>query len=95
MYASVITLQLPVGRTEEAMRLYEERVVPTLKAASGFKSVLVLGAGATGKGYAISTWESQETAEAYEARFRQHAANFANILVGAPTRELLPVILQV
>lgn len=94
MHASVVSMHLPVGRTEEAMRLYQERVVPTLKAAPGFKGVLVLGDGATGKGYAISTWESADAAEAYEAKFREHAANFATLLVGVPTREIFSILIQ-
>jgi len=54
MYARVITSQLQPGKTDEAVRVWNESTTPLLKKRAGFKGAYVFGDRTTGRGVTIT-----------------------------------------
>ncbi len=59
MYARVVRFQIQPGKTNEAVSIYRDSVVPAVKKTKGFKSVLVLTDPNTGKGLSVTVWETE------------------------------------
>jgi heme-degrading monooxygenase HmoA len=97
VYAGVVSVQFKPGKAEEAVRIYQDSVVPELRQMRGFEGGYVLTNAETGKGYIIGLWESREDAEGFESSgaFREQAAKFEDILAEAPSREVCEVNIQV
>ncbi len=96
MHAGVVSVRLRPGKTEEAVRIYQDSVVPELRQMQGFEGGYVLTNAEAGKGYIIGLWESLEDAESFESSgaFREQAAKFEDILAEPPSREVYEVSVQ-
>ena len=96
MYARVTTTQLQPGKTEEAIRIYRDSVVPAAKQQQGFKGVFLLTDPNTGKGLSITLWETESEMGAGETSgyYQEQIAKFAPLLAGPPTREGYEVSVQ-
>lgn len=57
MYARVTTLHLKVKAMEDAIKIYEESIIPEAKKQSGFKNAFFLVNRNAGKFVAITIWE--------------------------------------
>jgi heme-degrading monooxygenase HmoA len=83
MHARVTTLHIRPDKVDESVALFEQQIVPVLKAQPGFQGVRLLVNRASGDGLAISQWNSEAEGQAYEASgtYRQLvgmvAANFS------------------
>ena len=66
MNARVVTFQLHPGKTEEAVRIYRDSIIPAAKQQSGFKGARLLTDSNTGKGISISLWETEADLKAGE-----------------------------
>jgi len=90
MYARVTTITTPADRVDEAIRIYQDSVVPVLKQQPGYRSTLLLNDRASGKGVAISVWETQQDLQASEASgfYQEQLAKFAPLLSAPPVREV-------
>lgn len=97
MYARVITSQLQPGKTDEALALWRDSVVPSLKQTKGFKGAYLTGDRSTGKGVTITLWETEADAAAMDTsgQYQQTIALFAALFAAPPTREQYEVLLQV
>jgi heme-degrading monooxygenase HmoA len=97
VHAGVVSVQIKPGKAEEAVRIYQDSVVPELRQMRGFEGGYVLTNAETGKGYIIGLWESREDAEGFESSgaFREQAAKFEDVLDGPPSREVCEVNIQV
>lgn len=93
MHAGVVSVRFNPGKAEEAVRIYQDSVVPELRQMRGFEGGYVLTNAETGKGYIIGLWESREDAEGFESSgaFREQAAKFEDILAEPPSREVYEV----
>jgi len=96
MYARVTTTQTQPGKTEEAIRIYRDSVVPAAKQQQGFKGVFLLTDPNTGKGLSITLWETEADMRAGETSgyYQEQIAKFAPVLAGPPTRESYEVSVQ-
>ncbi len=96
MHARVTIGQFPPDRVDEAMRVYNEHAVPAMREQRGFRGVLMLVDGATGKGMSISMWDTETDMAAGESSgyYRTQIARFAQLLETAPTLEHYEVKLQ-
>lgn len=62
MYARVTTFHLNVKSMEEAIKVYEESIIPAAKKQQGFKKALFLANRNAGKFVSITIWEKIEYA---------------------------------
>ena len=97
MFSRLVTLQLQAGKTEEAVRVYRDSVIPAAKKQHGFKGALLLTDASTGKVFSITEWETEADMKAGETSgyYQEQINKFGQILKGTPTREGLEVSLQV
>ncbi|MGI8550740.1 MAG: antibiotic biosynthesis monooxygenase family protein [Dehalococcoidia bacterium] len=77
MFAKVVTIEGPPETVDEGMEGFRDRNLPVMKKAPGWQGAYLLIDRATGKGMAITLWDSEEEADASEriaARFREVSA---------------------
>jgi len=64
MYARTITAAVVPGKTDEAVRVYNEEVVPLMKQQAGYVRSTMLVDRANNTAMTISVWESKEATTA-------------------------------
>lgn len=77
MFAKVVTIEGPPETVDEGIEGFRDRNLPTMQSAPGWRGAYLLVDRTSGKGLAITLWESQEAAEATERiapRFREVSA---------------------
>jgi len=91
-----VTIQTQPGKTEEAIRIYRDSVIPAAKQQKGFKSALLLTDPSTGKGISVTLWETEADQKACETSgyFQQQIAKFAAVFAGTPVLEAYVVSAQ-
>ena len=97
MHARVITSQFKPGKTDEAVALWKDSVAPSLKQTKGFKGAYLVGDRKSGKGVAVTLWESEADATAMDTsgQYQKTLAKFGDMFAGTPTREIYEVFLTV
>ena len=90
MYVRVTTVQIQPGKVDEAIRLYQESVVPAAQQQPGYRSTMLVTDRASGKGMAITVWATEAEMLASEASgyYSEQTAKFAPLLTAAPVREV-------
>lgn len=90
MQVRVTTVQIQPGKVDEAIRIYRDSVVPAAKQQRGYRSTMLLTDRASGKGIAITAWETAADLQASEASgyYQEQTAKFAPLLTAAPIREV-------
>ena len=66
MYARLTVIHVKEDRIDEAIKLYEESVVPEAKKQKGYQGAFLLTDRKTGDGISLTLWESEEDAGANE-----------------------------
>lgn len=96
MHARVVSIQVQSGKTDEAIAIYRDVVVPAAKQQKGFKSALLLTDPATGKGVSVTVWETEADLKASEASgyLQQQLTRLGATLAGPPIREAFVVSCQ-
>ena len=69
MYARVIKSNLFVGKADDAVSIWRDKVAPSIKQAKGFKGAYLVGDRGTGKGLTITLWESKGRCRRDERQF--------------------------
>src|SRR5436305_2809846 len=97
MFSRLVTLQLQPGKTEEAVRMYRDSVIPAAKKQHGFKGALLLTDASTGKVFSITEWETEADMKAGEASgyYQEQINKFGPMVTSTPTREGFLVSLHV
>ena len=95
MYARVISSNLVVGKTDDAISIWRDKVAPMAKQSKGFKGAYLVGDRETGKGLTITLWETKEDADAMNATLPQNLALFEGLFTAQPSLETYEVLLQV
>ena len=85
-HARVSTRQFQAGKMEEAIRIYQDDIVPQARGQQGSTGALVLTDRSTGKVIAISLWASEADMNA-----NAPSTKVDDISVGPPTREIFEV----
>lgn len=94
MYSRVITGHAQPGKVDEAVRLYQDAVVPAIKSQRGYKGTMFLTDRVTGKGISITLWQSEADIKATEAISQQLVGKFGELLVKPATVEVFEVSVQ-
>lgn len=89
MYARHITAKIKPEKVDEALKLYEEGVVPEGRDRNGYRGLFVLTDRESGKVVSITLWDSKEDAAANEGGgyLRQQMDKFKDYLIGPVIRE--------
>ena len=90
MHVRVTAVQIQPGRVDEAIRLYQESVVPAAKQQRGFRSTMLVTDRASGKGMSFTVWETEADLQASEVSgfYQEQVAKFAPLLTAPPAREV-------
>jgi hypothetical protein len=88
MYSRVTLLEVDTLRTtvEDAVELFEERVLPRLREQEGYEGVVVL-ANPDGQAMLVSVWETEEAAAASSAFASGALDEFVTLFRSPPGRE--------
>jgi len=96
MFARLVLFQWQNNMIDEAIRIYQEEVTPARKIRKGSCGGYFLTDRKTGKGVAITLWDSEEdileTEE--EGFFKEQLDKFKDCLATTPIREIYEVSAQ-
>jgi heme-degrading monooxygenase HmoA len=89
MFARHLTTEVYKEKIEEALKIYEESVIPEGKTQEGYRGIYLLTNKETGKIISISFWDSEAHAIKNEnsGYFRQQVAKFNGMLISPPVKE--------
>jgi len=93
MYSRVTLLEIDTLRTtvDEAIRLFEEHVLPQLREQEGYEGVIVLS-NPDGKAMLVSVWATEEDAIASAAFATGALDQFVTLFRSPPGREQYEVL---
>jgi heme-degrading monooxygenase HmoA len=96
MYARATIIQVLPGKTDEAIAIYRNSVVPAAKQQKGCKGAYLLTDRKMGKGISIALWETEADMLAGETSgyYQQQLAKFKDIFGAPPVREAYEVSVQ-
>jgi heme-degrading monooxygenase HmoA len=93
MHVRATTVQLQPDKVDEAIRIFQESVVPAAKQQAGFRGATLLVDRATGKGLSLTHWASEAEMKAGESSgyYQEQIAKFGPLLTAQPSREAFEV----
>jgi len=86
MHARLVTFRVAEGRTDEAIAVYRDSVVPEARKQEGFERALLLTDRATGRGASVVFWrtESDMVRSRTSGYLNEQVAKFATLFVEPP-----------
>ena len=89
MFARFTIVQMKEDKLDDAIKLYEDSVVPGAKSQKGFCGIYLFTNRKTGKGSSISLWDSEEDAIANEQSgyYKEQIGKFAEHFAAPPVQE--------
>ncbi len=96
MHARVVSMEILPMDIEEAIRIYQDLVVPAAKEERGFRGALLLTDPYTGEGVSISLWESEDDLHASEASgfYHRKLDQLDALFISTPVRKHYQVSVQ-
>jgi len=93
MYARNVTIKLRIGSAPEFRRLHEQKIIPLLQTQKGFLNEVTLVSAKRGEALAISFWNSQEDADAFNhIAYLDVLRMLSKLIEGAPKVESFEVV---
>ncbi len=96
MFARLTRVQVNIDRLDETVKLFEESVIPAAKSQKGYRGAYLLTDRKTGKGVALTLWDSEQDAIANEQSgyYQEQVDKFKDVFTAPPVREGYEVSLQ-
>ena len=96
MHARVTTVSVQPDKVAETTRIYNESILPAIKAANGNRGVLLLIDAASGKGQSITLWDSAADGQAYDSSgtYREQVAKVSQFFAAPPSLATYEVAAQ-
>jgi heme-degrading monooxygenase HmoA len=95
MHARVTIIHVAQEKLAEATGIFKNSVVPAVKAQKGSRGAYLLADPKTGKGLAITLWETEADMLAGDGGFHQEqVAKFKHLYTAPPLRETYEVMVQ-
>lgn len=93
MYAGMASLWVRPGKTDEAVEVYRNHILPVLKEQSGFECGLFLTDGGANEGIVVGVWETRAAAEAFEngGAYLEQIAKLKDLLAAPTVRRVYKV----
>lgn len=89
MFARLGTFQFNAVMLDEAVKRYEERVIPAIRAQKGSRGAYLITDRKAGKGISLTLWDSEEDAIADEqsGQMQERSSWFKDFFTVPPVRE--------
>ena len=96
MHARVVSMETLPMNVGEAVRIYQDRVLPAAREQEGFRGALMLTDQDTGEGLSISLWDSEEDMHASEASgfYHRKLNELDALFISTPVRKHYEVSAQ-
>ena len=96
MFARLTIVEVPTDKVDEVIKIFADSVAPAAKSQKGSRGVYMLTDRNTGKGIALSFWDSEEDAVANEQSgyYQEQVGKVASFFTTAPVREGYEVSVQ-
>ncbi len=96
MFARLTIVQGKSDKVDEAVKIYNESVIPAMKSQKGFCGFYFLNERKTGKAISMTLWDSEEDAIANEQSgyYQEQLSKFKDLSTGEPVREGYEVSIQ-
>ena len=96
MFARLTIVTTNIDKLDETIKIFEESVVPAAKSQKGYRGAYFLTDRKTGKGIALTLWDSEEDAIANEQSgyYQEQVAKFKGFFTAPPVREGYEVNIQ-
>ncbi len=96
MHARVVSMEMLPINVGEAVRIYQDRVVPAAREQEGFRGAFMLTDPGTGEGLSISLWNSEEDMHASEASgfYHRKLSELEAFFISTPVRKHYEVSAQ-
>ncbi len=96
MYARVTTVSVQPDKVAETTRIYNESILPSVKAANGNRGVFLLIDPASGKGMSITLWNSEADGQTYDSSgsYREQVAKVSQFFSAPPSLATYEVAAQ-
>ena len=89
MFARLGMFQFNIDKLDEAVKRYEDRVIPALKAQKGFREGYMMTDRKASKGVSMTLWDSEEDciADEQSGQFQERTSWFQDFFTAPPVRE--------
>jgi heme-degrading monooxygenase HmoA len=89
MHCRAVTVQVQPGKTQEAIDIYNNSLVPACKQQKGFQGAYLMTDAATGKALSITVWASENDMVEGERNgyYQEQIAKFGAVFAGPPAME--------
>ena len=90
MHVRAATIQFQSGKTQEAIDIFNNSVVPAQKTQKGYQGSYLMTDAGSGKCLSISVWETEADMLAGESSggyYQQQLAKLASVIAGNPALE--------
>lgn len=90
MHVRVTTVQIQPAKLQEGIDLFKNSVVPSQKAQKGYQGSYLMTDASSGKGLAISLWDSEAdmlAGESSSGYYQEQIAKFGSLLTAPPNME--------
>ena len=96
MFARLTIFEVKIDKLDETTKIFEESVIPAAKLQKGHRGGYLLTDRKTGKGIAITLWDSEEDAIANEQSgyYQEQLGKFKGFFTAPPVREGYEVSIQ-
>lgn len=96
MFARLTIVQAQIDKIDEVEKVFKEGIIPVAKEQKGARGLYLLTDRKTGKGIALSFWDSEEDAVANEQSgyYQEQVGKVAAFFTSAPVREGYEVAVQ-
>lgn len=96
MFARLTIVAVPTDKVDDVIKIFADNIVPAAKSQKGSQGVYMLTDRNTGKGIALSFWDSEEDAVANEQSgyYQEQVSKVAQFFTTAPIREGYEVSVQ-
>ena len=89
MFARILWFQFNIDKLDEAVKQYEDRILPAMKSQKGYHGAYMLSNRKTGKGVSMTIWDGEEDAVADEqsGQLQERSSWFKDFFTTTPARE--------
>jgi hypothetical protein len=96
MHARVTTVSVQPDKVAETTRIYNESILPVVKAASGNRGVYLLIDATSGKGHSITLWNAEADGQAYDmsGSYREQVSKISQFFSAPPSLATYDVAAQ-
>ena len=93
MYARRVSVSLKANSRTDFTKKLENEIVPILRKQKGFKDAIVFVAPSGKEAFAMSMWDSKESADAYNRQsFAEVTKSLSKLIDGSPRVETYEVV---